>query len=122
MITFEEFNEQFLDLSMNERLSVYNKYCIEFDADDRIEENEAYNLDDYFEDVIDALRAAEYGEYSVTDEYFKINAYGNLVSFGDLDVMGYINEKLDDIYEHPEFWKDYIDPDHTEDDEDGEGE
>lgn len=122
MITFEEFNEQFLDLSMNERLSVYNKYCIEFDADDRIEENEAYNLDDYFEDVIDALRAAEYGEYSVTDEYFKINAYGNLVSFRYLDVMGYINEKLDDIYEHPEFWKDYIDPDHTEDDEDGEGE
>lgn len=122
MITFEEFNEQFLDLSMNERLSVYNKYCIEFDADDRIEENEAYNLDDYFDDVIDALRAAEYGEYSVTDEYFKINAYGNLVSFGDLDVMGYINEKLDDIYEHPEFWKDYIEPDHTEDDEDGKGE
>ena len=65
MITFEEFNEKFLELYMSERIDIYNRYCDEFDSDARIEDNESYNMSVYFEDVIDALRAAQYGEYSV---------------------------------------------------------
>lgn len=117
MITFEQFNEKFLELYMSERIDIYNRYCDEFDSEARIEDNESYNLSVYFEDVIDALRAAEYGEYSVTDDYFKLNIYGNLVSFGDLDVMEYIDEKFEDIYEHPEFWEEYIDPECDEEDD-----
>lgn len=122
MITFEQFNEKFLELYMSERIDIYNSYCDEFDLDARIEDNESYNMSVYFEDVIDALRAAEYGEYSVTDDYFKLNIYGNLESFGDLDVMEYIDEKIDDIYGHPEFWKEYIDPDGDVDDEESDEE
>ena len=105
-----QFIEKFFRLCLSERKDIYNSYCNVFDLDARIEDNHSYNMSVYFEDVIDALRAAEYGEYSVTDDYFKLNIYGNLVSFGDLDVMEYINEKIEDIYEHPEFWKEYIDP------------
>ena len=119
MITFEQFNEEFLELMMDERLSIYNRYCEEYDIEDKIEDNEDYNLEEYFDTKLDAIRAALYGDYRVTDEYFKIDGRGNLESFCDLDAMEHINDKLDDIYEHPEFWKEYIDPDGDDDEEEG---
>ena len=47
---------------------------------------------------MDAVRAVCYGEYNYTDEYVKINAYGNL------ETTNYIQDELegyvDDIVEH----------------------
>lgn len=117
MITFEEFNEKFYDLSMNERLRIYNKYCDEESSDERIEENCNDRLSEYYEgDIEEALRAAQHGDYDVTDKYFRVNSYGNLNSFGDIGAMEIIECELDSIYEYPEFWREYIDPE--DDDED----
>ena len=48
--------------------------------------------------IMDAVRAVCYGEYNYTDEYVKINAYGNL------ETTNYIQDELegyvDDIVEH----------------------
>lgn len=122
MITFEEFKEKFFDLSMGERLSVYNNYCSELDNDGVIEYNEGYNLEVYFEDIWDALRAAEYGDYRCCDEFFSFDGRGNLVSFDDSEAMVRIENVLDEIYEDKRYWEDYIELEHTEDDEDEEGE
>lgn len=61
------------------------------------------NDEDFFETffgtaIMDAVRAVCYGEYNYTDEYVKINAYGNL------ETTNYIQDELegyvDDIVEH----------------------
>ena len=115
MITFEQFKEEFYELSIDDRLTIYNEYCSNENFDDRIEPNEEYALAEIFEGRIDALRAAQYGEYNVCDEYFMLNGYGNLESFGPLGAMEHIEEHLDDIYEEPKYWKGYIEPEQTED-------
>lgn len=52
----------------------------------------------YGDDIMGAVRAVCYGEYNYTDEYVKINAYGNL------ETTNYIQDELegyvDDIVEH----------------------
>ena len=52
----------------------------------------------YGDDIMSAVRAVCYGEYNYTDEYVKINAYGNL------ETTNYIQDELegyvDDIVEH----------------------
>lgn len=114
MITFEQFKEEFYGLLFGDRLTIYNEYCSEENPDDRIEPNEEYALAEVFEERIDALRAAQYGDYNVSDEYFMLNGCGNLESFGPLGAMEHIEEHLDDIYEEPKYWKDYIEPEQTE--------
>lgn len=110
MITFDEFYELYLDLSMSERIAIYNKYCDKYDGENKIEENEGYALAEYFTDIWDALRAAQYGEYDVNDEYFVVNSYGNLDSFFDTGAMEIINSYIESIYEDVSLWKDYIEP------------
>lgn len=110
MITFEQFKEEFYGLLFGDRLAIYNEYCSNENYDDRIEPNEEYAIREMFEDTMDALRAAQYGEYNVCDEYFKLDGCGNLESFDALGAMEHIEEHLDDIYDEPKYWKDYIDP------------
>jgi len=71
---------------------IWNKYCNEENPDDYIYYNDEYAINEMFNDnPYEAIRATQYGEYSFTDEYFVVNAYGNLTSFGDSDIASHID-------------------------------
>ena len=61
---------------------------------------------------MEAARATYFGKIeSWNDEYIKFNAYGNLESMSEYEVLGEIDYYLEDIYEHDEIWGNYIDED-----------
>lgn len=118
---YEVFEEKFKELSIGERLSIFNTYCIEHgDPDDQIHsfDEEFFNV--YFENnPMEAVRSAFFGKIeSWNDEYIKFNAYGNLESMSEYEVLGEIDYYLEEIFDNPDTWEDYID--NEEDDEDNE--
>ena len=74
-----------------------------------------YNDEDFFEtfykdDVVEAVRATYFGDYNFMDDFVLFNAYGNLDSYNDFEVMnefrGHKEEIADAIfrlYEQDEF-------------------
>ena len=71
------------------------------------------NDEDFFEtfygdDILGAVRAVCYGEYSYTDEYVRINAYGNLETTNF--IQSELEDNIDDIVEHIiENWEEFKD-------------
>lgn len=61
-----------------------------------------YLLDIYGPDITEALRAAQYGNYDFSDEYFTINEHGNLESFNSDNISQYIDydELTEYVIEH----------------------
>ena len=60
------------------------------------------NDDDFFvtfysDDVMEAVRAVCYGEYTFTDDYVRIDAYGNLQSASELEVEEELSGYVDDF-------------------------
>ena len=77
----EEIIEKLEGLTTMKLIILWNEYCEDNClSDDVIYENNEYNLDNVFSSIDDALRAAHYGEYDYSDNYFKLDAYGNLES------------------------------------------
>ena len=72
-------------------INLWNKYCERYNPDGFIMENEEYWLTLMFSDVMSALRASQYGDYRITDRYFRLDGNGNLESFGITDAMDYID-------------------------------
>ena len=116
---YEKFEELFNELSLNERLSIFNTYCSEHGNSD----NEIYSFDEeffytYFNDPMEAARATFFGEIeSWSDEYIKFNAYGNLESLSEGEVLNKINDHIEDIFDNPDTWKDYIEDDEDEEED-----
>lgn len=69
----------------------WNNYCTECNMDDYIWGNDENNLNEMFNKADEALRAACYGDYRYSDEYYIINAYGNLQSFDGYDAEKYVD-------------------------------
>lgn len=71
---------------------IWNKYCNEKNQEDYIiYYNDEYTINEMFNgNSHEAIRATQYGEYNFTDEYFVINAHGNLTSFCDSELHQYI--------------------------------
>ena len=71
---------------------LWNTYCNEENYEDYIYYNDEYAINEMFNgNPYEAIRATQYGKYSFTDEYFIVNTYGNLTSFGDSDIASHIN-------------------------------
>lgn len=72
-------------------------------------ENDEEFFDTFFSNAMEAVRAACYGDYTFTDEYVKINAYGNLESTNYIqdEIEGYLDEIVDELIENWE--EDYKD-------------
>lgn len=71
---------------------LWNTYCNEENPEDYIYYNDEYAINEMFNgNPYEAIRATQYGEYSYTDEYFIVNSYGNLTSFGNSELHQYIN-------------------------------
>ena len=123
-MTREQIAEIIENSNADERVNAWNYICNEtcdYDGEIYTNDNDTYEL--LFASMDDALRAASYGNYTYTDEYCCLNAYGNLDTFSyfyegncplDTDFM------VDYFEEHQyelEDWFDF-DPDEYEDDDD----
>lgn len=49
---------------------------------------------------LELLRMAHFGEFNWNDEYFTINAYGNLESIGEFEFEKELKDNHDEIAEH----------------------
>ena len=117
---YETFEEKFKKLSMSERLSIFNTYCLEHgDPDVQIHSFDEEFFEIYFSNPMDAARATFFGEIdSWSDEYIRFNGYGNLESMNEYEVSEKIDNYIEEIFDNPDTWEWYID--NNDDDEDNE--
>ena len=119
-MTLEVFTDKFTDLSVSNRVAIFNEFCLEYGNSD----NMLYSFDEdffsmAFSNPMEAARATYFGDIeSWNDEYIRFNAYGNLESLSEYSVEGEIEYYIEDIFEHPDVWEDYIDDDEDEENED----
>lgn len=86
MMTYEEFLTDLIEnLNSEDLLQLHNEWASETGCYDQyIYENNEYSLNELFSSKIELIRAIQYGEYSINDEYFSIDVYGNLESYRTL--------------------------------------
>ena len=107
---YETFVEKFNELSLDERLTIFNTYCVEHGDPS----NEIYSFDEEFfeinfSDPMEAARATFFGKIeSWMDEYIHFDAYGNLESLSEYEVLGEIEYYIEEIFDYPDTWEDYI--------------
>lgn len=92
-------------------VSDINSYDGSFDDVQWWENDEDFFNTYYADDIMGAVRAVCYGEYNFTDEYVKINAYGNLETTNYIqdELEGYVDEIVDHLVENWDEFKDTID-------------
>lgn len=112
------FEEKFNDLSIGERIAIFNAYCSEHgDPDNEIHDFDDMFFETYFSNPIEAARATFFGDIqSWNDPYIRFNGYGNLESLSEYNAINEIDDYLEEIFEHPDAWEDYIE-DEDDDDE-----
>lgn len=92
--------EELQELSLDERISLWNDYLYEINDVDSIIYNNTYEeLNEFFRASPpgEIIRMVYYGSYRFYDDYFSLNGYGNLISFNvpDIDekaLLKYLNE------------------------------
>jgi len=91
-------------------ISDINSYDGNFDDIQWWENDEDFFDTFYGEDVMEAVRAVCYGDYTFTDEYVKINAYGNLETTNYIqdELEGYVDEIVDHLADNWDEFKDTI--------------
>lgn len=106
--------EQLPGLDVETKLNIYNEldlddYCYFYD--DLSELIETY----FFEKPADAVRAAYYGNFYMTDEYFTLDVYGNIKGFSEYALNEELNlilgDHLEDIYSMDDYILTYFDLD-----------
>lgn len=92
-------------------VSDINSYDGSFDDVQWWENDEDFFNTYYADDIMGAVRAVCYGEYNFTDEYVKINAYGNLETTNYIqdELEEYVDEIVDHLVENWDEFKDTID-------------
>lgn len=117
-MTFEIFCEKFDNLSDEMKIEIYRNYLSE------VGEEGIYPFDEEFFDMcfscspMDAARAVYFGNIdSWSDSYIRFNAYGNLESLSEYEVLGEIDDHMEDIYKNSFLWCDYIEEDGDEEEE-----
>lgn len=94
---FELFNEEDLE-DIKQLVQEINCWNGSLDYLEYYENNEDF-FQTYFNDVFEAVRATQYGEYSFSDEYVHFNAYGNLDSCSEWELEDEIKSNLQEIFE-----------------------
>ena len=119
---YEVFKEKFKELSIGERIAIFNTYCIEHgDPNNEIHSFDEEFFETYFSNPMDAARSTFFGKIKYwTDEYIKFNAYGNLESMDEYDVLQEIDYYLEEIFDNTDTWEDYIDNEEEEEEEEEE--
>lgn len=74
--------EHFNYLADYELIAIHNDYCeVNNDSYSHIIDNDDEAIDSMFNTPSEAIRAASFGDYNHSHDYFILNGYGNLVSF-----------------------------------------
>lgn len=106
--------DQLPGLDVETKLNIYNElnlddYCYFYDDLDEL--IETY----FFEKPADAVRAAYYGNFYMTDEYFTLDVYGNIKGFSEYALNEELNlilgDHLEDIYSMDDYILTYFDLD-----------
>ena len=108
-MTFDKFKDLFINLSISDRLKIYNEYCMNYAGDDDC----IYELDEeffeaMFSDKMEVCRATVYGDVDFSCGYIRLNAYGNLESIMESEALDEIESVLEEIYVHEDIWAYYI--------------
>lgn len=73
-------------------------------------ENDDEFFDTFFQTKDEAVRAVCYGDYTYTDEYVIINAYGNCDSVSEMEYYSLLEDSVDDIADNlVELWDEGVD-------------
>lgn len=90
------------DLSNDDLVRTHNQYCQNNNnPDSEICYNDEDFFNTFFSQVMDAVRAIAYGEYSYTDEFVRFNGYANLETTNKPADWIDLSEIADDILEYP---------------------
>lgn len=98
--------EQLTGLDVETKLNIYNEL-------DLTDYEQYYNdfdemIDLYFNNPADAARAAYFGDFSLTDDYFTLDIYGNIKSYNDYTLNDQLTMVLEDHLEDIYSLDDYI--------------
>ena len=97
-VTFDEIKDYILEnVNLIELCREINSYSGIYSDLWYYENDEDFFITFYSDDVMEAVRAACYGEYTFTDDYVRINAYGNLQSATELEVEEELSGYVDDF-------------------------
>lgn len=114
---YEVFKERFGECSFNDKVAMYNEYSRENGYEEFfIFDEEFFNV--FFSSPLEAVRACHFGNIeNWNDEYLRFNGYGNIESFSAWRAAEEAECYVDEIYEHPEIWCEYIDDDEEEEED-----
>lgn len=118
-ISLEKFTEEFKNLTDREKIAIYNDYCMVHGDSD----NMLYDFDEEFfemafegKEPMEICRATFFGDIkSWSDEYIRFNAYGNLESLSEFDVVEETEDYIEEIYDYEDVWEGYIESEEDED-------
>lgn len=81
-IQLNQVIEQLTYLADYELIAIHNDYCeVNNDGYSHIIDNDDEAIDSMFDSPSEAMRAASFGDYNHSHNYFILNGYANLVSF-----------------------------------------
>jgi hypothetical protein len=101
----EAIKDYLENLDDESQVNIHNTFCQENNyGDDIIEFNDDEFFEVHFTKPIDAVRAAQFGEYNFTDTFVKFNGYANLESFNNPEEHIDISAITKDIQENPEIY------------------
>lgn len=117
---YETFVEKFNELSISEKIGIFNYYCLEYgDANDQLYIFDEDFFETSFSNPMEAARATFFGNIeSWSDEFIRFNAYGNLESLSEYSVESEIEDYLEDIFKHKDAWEDCIEDEDEDEEED----
>ncbi len=93
MDTHAKIKELLNYLSIEMLITLHNQHCQDMGSSNKIYDNDDDFFTMFFTDVLEAVRAVCYGEYTYSDRYVKFNGYANLETTNnagdwiDLDVL-----------------------------------
>lgn len=118
MITLKQFENEFNNLSNNEQVEIFNKFCDKYNLQEQI--YDMSSLDDFLNGStpLEVLNSLEEG-FDKDKDYIQQNGYGNYESYNGIEVRLYISESgyISEIYEDESLWCDTIDTTPYEDEE-----
>lgn len=120
MFTFKNFENEFNNLSNNEQVEIFNKFCDKHNLQEQI--YDMSSLDDLLagNSPLEVLNSLE-ERFDKDKDYIQQNGYGNYESLSGIEVRLYISESgyMSEIFEDESLWCDTIDTTpYEEEDED----
>lgn len=118
MITLKQFENEFNNLSNNDQVKIFNKFCDKCNLTEQF--YEMSTLDDLLagSSPLEVLNSLEEG-FDKDKDYIQQNGYGNYESLNGIEVRLYISEcgYISEIFEDESLWYDTIDTTPYEDDD-----